>query len=419
MSDSTPPAFPLKQWMWRLSMAVNQGSLASIEALVREGEDNKADFGAFKIDAIHPLFLSALRGDIDGLRIFLEKWEPDSLRIKNAQHWAFGADLGSENPVETTNLFHGMTPLMAAVNAGHLDCVAALLEKSNPDLGDFAGCTPLMRAARNNALPIVRLLAPVSKVNAAHAPQVSALMLAAINGHAECVEALLAEGANPNAVNRDGQTPLARVLDSGQEMPETLQALLRVADLEKKSVGADNVLHWAVDGAADWALPIVLRALPPALAIELMKQKNIFGWTPLSAACWRHEKDAKAVDALLSAAAGGFSVSELDEVAESILGAKNKKGALPWPGVLGVDGLAFAMSERQALRTWNAVSEIIDPRRGAASVGIRSNAALHCPRLAIRMESIALKSLSRIGEETNESGEEKIEKIPRAKPRSL
>lgn len=99
-----------------------------------------------------------------------------------------------------------------AVEAGDMTRIRALLlsDASLVNLPDATGLTPLHIAAANgNVALVAELLAYHADVNAHDATHgVTPLHLAARNGHHQIAKLLLEHGANPQALDHQGKTPL-------------------------------------------------------------------------------------------------------------------------------------------------------------------------------------------------------------------
>lgn len=85
----------------------------------------------------------------------------------------------------------GATALMLASINGHEECVKILLPHSDALAQDGGGFTALMAAAGNGLVDCVRLLLPWSDPLATNNSGYSALMCAADGGHEACVKLLL------------------------------------------------------------------------------------------------------------------------------------------------------------------------------------------------------------------------------------
>jgi hypothetical protein len=149
-----------------------------------------------------------------------------------------------------------------------LETVEALLDAgADPDLANGEGWTPLMVAAYSPDL--VRLLLPrVKNTDAATKDGLTALMLAATNGHAESVRLLLERGASPNHVAADGTTALDRAAHS-----EPVRAILTAAGaqpgkeldegraaIERKNARERRRQRRVVDTVARWPQPDLAEA---------------------------------------------------------------------------------------------------------------------------------------------------------------
>lgn len=120
---------------------------------------------------------------------------------------------------------NGLTPLYLAAQSGHAEIVSSLLAAgaSANAVGRF-GRTPLHRAVRGGHISVVRALlsSPGTRLNDRQEGGDSALHEAASNGHTEIVELLIAAGADVNAANDLGETPLhyAKLAAEGEHAAE-------------------------------------------------------------------------------------------------------------------------------------------------------------------------------------------------------
>jgi ankyrin repeat protein len=169
---------------------------------------------------------------------------------------------------------YGRTALHWAVQSDHTD-VAELLLSKNADVNaqDSGGRTPLDEAARLGYMDMAKLLlAHGASVNAGY-KGVTPLHFAAVTNHGAMVELLLANGADVNATESvSGQTPLEMAVSEGnrdavqsmltlgadpisklylqvavthnhQDIAEVL--LAHGADVDAKNVGGYTPLHFA------------------------------------------------------------------------------------------------------------------------------------------------------------------------------
>ena len=106
----------------------------------------------------------------------------------------------------------GFTPLGLAAFFGRLDVVTLLLDRGadpNAASRNAMHVAPLHSAVAAQNLPIAAaLLAHGADVNAVQADDYTPLHEAAHSGHIELIDLLLRHGANPQAKQHNGQTPL-------------------------------------------------------------------------------------------------------------------------------------------------------------------------------------------------------------------
>lgn len=181
--------------------------------------------------------------------------------------------------------------LFEAVRGRQAGVVAALLARvKTPDDADprnDEGQTPLMAAAHDGTLPIVRLfLKAGASVFAADREGRTALHWATTLGNPLILDELLAAGADPNAQTRDGRTPLMMLaqnrrsdvivrLLARKDLPMPFD--LRIADQDGRTL---------LDIAAAAGLTDLARAIDEALRSsspegEVPPQADRFGATAL------------------------------------------------------------------------------------------------------------------------------------------
>lgn len=175
------------------------------------------------------------------------------------------------------------TVLHAASYGGDLECAALMLGLiSQPNAHDESGKTALHIAVDLGNHPIVELLLEDPRINvnlADNQQKYTALHLAAENGYADCIQALLRKGARVNVSNVRGQTPLH--LCCKHAFTDCVQLLLahganvNAQDNEKRSA-----LHAAIS-KSPWSLPIVRLLVERDANVNLTDE---FGYTSLHVA---------------------------------------------------------------------------------------------------------------------------------------
>lgn len=148
----------------------------------------------------------------------------------------------------------GWTPLMAAVRGGNNDIVALLITLgADVHFQDAAGDTPLIRAAYyNKPLVLQTLLNAGADVNVQNKRGVTALMIATRNGQQfnDILKLLLEKNANPNLLDKDGNTAL---LDAAQLWNVEAVKLLADAGADVNQANEDGItpLIFAADCGED------------------------------------------------------------------------------------------------------------------------------------------------------------------------
>jgi ankyrin repeat protein len=195
---------------------------------------------------------------------------PLRLAVMNRQLPIVRALLSAKAEVNTADA-RGETPLMSAAQLGDARLITMLLsagaDANAVTLGANSGITALHLAARNGHAEVAQLLIQgEASVDAATQQGKTPLMLAAWQGHAEVVEVLIEKGANvKTAVDREGQSPLMHAAHGGDlSIVNTLLQRGAIAN-QKSSSGATAL---AIALGASQANPAVVNRLRTASEAE-------------------------------------------------------------------------------------------------------------------------------------------------------
>jgi uncharacterized protein len=207
-----------------LYLACVNGSAPMIARLLEAG----ADANSATTEGETALMTVARTGNVEAAKVLL----------------AHGADVNSKEQ------WRQQTPLMWAVAESHPEMVRELIahgadvnarqvtwnwerqitkeprEKWMP----LGGLTPLMFAARQGCMDCARILMKAgAEINAADPNNVSAMLLATINGHYDVAAFLLDQGGDPNIADETGRTALYAAVDM-HTMPESNRPSPRETD---------------------------------------------------------------------------------------------------------------------------------------------------------------------------------------------
>ncbi len=177
---------------------------------------------------VTPLMIAAESGWTEGVELLLaaiESW-PDYKRRKST---VLRAELGRRDE-------RGRTSLILAAQSGQAKCVRLLLPMSPVDAADMDGRTALMLAATGReagSVECVKALLPASDAAKLDQSGRTALCLAAMEGRPEIVE-LLAFSADPLLADKEGKTAFDMALARGGEDGERICQTLRRAIAEKE-----------------------------------------------------------------------------------------------------------------------------------------------------------------------------------------
>ncbi len=243
-----PPDDPLGADLFQ---AISYGTAADVKALLAKGAqvEGKNWLG------ITPLMWAATVGKRDICVALVEAGANvnTSGRLGTALNFAEmggNADvvryLVAKGAVVTKDRADEITPLMTAAENGRVDLMRLLIARSKADVNapDAEGTTPLMYAARRGQSAAVRfLLSAGAKAGAKDIHGRTALMYAAQNGYPECVTLLAPKaGGSLNARDKAGNTAL-HLAARYTEDAVTLRALLRAgADRSAKDARGRTAL---------------------------------------------------------------------------------------------------------------------------------------------------------------------------------
>ena len=245
-----------------LTLAAQEGHEAVVQALVSHGADvNKLDR-----HGRGPLHIAAQINDDETVEILLESGaNPDKYDACNQTPLHIACEKGFNHIAEKLLLAsadanadsRAVAPLVLAVINGHKDCVDLLLKfDANPNVTDAKGNTALHIAVANNDVPCAKLLLDHKanpnfpsrdndslvclaslnvnsvmiqnlvdagcEINAFRPDDVPPLVASTVRGHFDCVDGLIALGADLSAIDKKGNTALhiavLSVADTQKEM---------------------------------------------------------------------------------------------------------------------------------------------------------------------------------------------------------
>ena len=198
------------------------------------------------------LFEAVVANDIEGVTRLLDAGAHPDLGDKEGNSslaWAAGSGyteivkllLERGANTEITNRYE-VRPIQHASNAGHSEIVRLLVDHGARFYSPEARLNPLIGAASNGRLAVVRYLVEVKgvPVNDRDPEGGTALHSAAVNGHVSVVEYLLQHGADPSVTNIHGNNVISWVeaaMKLSGRTAETTQAHQRILQLLRSARG--------------------------------------------------------------------------------------------------------------------------------------------------------------------------------------
>lgn len=190
-----------------------------VELLLSKGTQVKSDDPEFR----SPLYPVAYEGNIEIAELLIEH----------------GADVKAVN-------VNGMTPLHMASHNGQAEMAGLLIDKgADPNAKDNEGRTPLYKGIQNGHFDFTNVLVNKggdSGCKESHCGQ-TALHCAAIKGYNDVTKLLIKAGADVNATDNDGCTPLCYACKYGhKELADLLKSKGAKADEVEKNFGKCELL---------------------------------------------------------------------------------------------------------------------------------------------------------------------------------
>lgn len=232
--------------------SLEEAAMIGDEMAARRALENGADVNRKGYDTISPLMWAAEYGQERLVRALLE-YGADTTQISKAGWTALEYAAKGGDPEITTLLLlretqetHLRNALVCAAEEDHTDVARRLLSRIVPDAEALR--TALAAAAAHNSPNVIPLLlAAVAALPERQSLLDAALLQAVQNRAYEAARALLEGGAQVNARNADGETPLraALRLEAGPEMVRLLLAYR--ADVQESDPHGERITALAKD----------------------------------------------------------------------------------------------------------------------------------------------------------------------------
>ena len=161
-----------------------------------------------------------------------------------------GAAINAQDVLHVSNKFQGESALMLAVRGGHAAVVMLLVQRgADINARDMKGTRALLAASYQQRCYAER----------STAAGMSAFHSAAASGQEQLVECLLTAGADINAVDHCGKTPIYLAVEHGYSKVIKILAQ-HGANVGLRDLDGRSALHWAADNQQGEAMIQVLAA---------------------------------------------------------------------------------------------------------------------------------------------------------------
>ncbi len=196
-----------------LIVAAGKGDSKSLEILI----DEQADVHAANKCGVAALQFAARDGHVDCVKKLISAGALDKQNLigETALLWAVSRD----HPLSARELIKAgvdcdtfnqdsHTPLMVAAINGHTDCMKDLIALGDSEFKDTGGNTALHLACGHNVSSVKKLIELGANKEAQNDRGMTPLMCATYRGQVECVQYLIEQGVDKDAQNREGMTAL-------------------------------------------------------------------------------------------------------------------------------------------------------------------------------------------------------------------
>ncbi|MCP4152398.1 MAG: hypothetical protein GY757_31965 [bacterium] len=230
----------------KLNQAIRDGELKKVKRIIAPkvgGLIGAVDVNKAGKDGVTPLLMAVEEGHIEIVELLLEE----------------GADINGKSQVKGAVVARGITnamgsdkkkcdmpfvtPLIEAAYEGHKDLANLLVSKgADVNAKSHSGMSPLMNASYEGHYKIVQmLLKNGAEVNAKNNKGLSPLFYAATDCHISIIKLLMTAGADINIKDNDGDTPLmGAILNNHTGAVE--QLLVHKPELNEKNNDGVSVL---------------------------------------------------------------------------------------------------------------------------------------------------------------------------------